>query len=217
MTTGASTTSEIRIRGTGEARILRAAERNFARFGLAGATLARIAHDAGMSTAALHYHYRDKATLYQAVLEHILRLWLDETAVIEPANDPRQALTDYIRAKMRFARIFPEASKIFASEILGGAQRIRPFLEDVLRPLLDIKSGVVDQWSRQGKLRAVNARHLLFLIWGTTEFYANFAAEISAASGASTTDPAYMDDAADSIVDIVLEGVLPRCCPSRGQ
>jgi AcrR family transcriptional regulator len=130
------TTCDARSGGTGEARILRAAERNFARYGLAGATLAQIARDAGMSTAALHYHYRDKETLYQAVLEHILRLWLDETAVIEPGNDPRRALEAYIRAKMRFARIFPDASKVFASEVLGGALRIGPFLADVLRPLV---------------------------------------------------------------------------------
>jgi TetR/AcrR family transcriptional regulator len=212
MAKGDTRLSEARGRGTGEVRILRAAERNFAQFGLAGATLAQIAREAGMSTAALHYHFRDKETLYRAVLEHILRLWLEETAVIESGNDPRQALEDYVRAKMRFARIFPEASKIFASEVLGGADRIRPFLEDVLRPLLDIKSTVLEGWCREGKLRPIHPRHLLFLIWGATEFYANFAAEIAAATGASTADAAFMEEATDTIVAIVLEGVLPRHC-----
>jgi TetR/AcrR family transcriptional regulator len=202
--------SDVRTRGTGEARILRAAERNFARYGLAGATLAQIARDAGMSTAALHYHYRDKETLYRAVLEHILRLWLDETAVIEPGNDPRRALEAYVRAKMRFARIFPDASKIFASEVLGGAQRIGPFLEDVLRPLVESKAAVIAGWSQAGKLRAVNPRHLLFMIWGATEFYANFAAEIEVVAASSTQDMRFMEQAEETVVAIVLEGVLPR-------
>jgi TetR/AcrR family transcriptional regulator len=163
-----------------------------------------------MSTAALHYHYRDKETLYRAVLEHILRLWLDETAVIEPGNDPRRALEAYVRAKMRFARIFPDASKIFASEVLGGAQRIGPFLADVLRPLVDAKSSVIAGWSRAGKLRAVDPRHLLFMIWGATEFYANFAAEIEAVAASSTQDVRFMEEAEETVVAIVLEGVLPR-------
>jgi len=204
------TPRDVRSRGTGEARILRAAERNFARYGLAGATLAQIARDAGMSTAALHYHYRDKETLYRAVLEHILRLWLDETAVIEPGNDPRRALEAYVRAKMRFARIFPDASKIFASEVLGGAQRIAPFLADVLRPLVDAKSSVITGWSRAGKLRTLDPRHLLFVIWGATEFYANFAAEIEVVAASSTQDVRFMEEAEDTVVAIVLEGVLPR-------
>lgn len=202
--------SYVRTRGTGEARILRAAERNFARYGLAGATLAQIARDADMSTAALHYHYRDKETLYRAVLEHILRLWLDETAVIESGNDPRRALEAYVRAKMRFARIFPDASKIFASEVLGGAQRIGPFLEDVLRPLFESKAAVIAGWSQAGKLRAVDPRHLLFMIWGATEFYANFAAEIEVVAASSTQDMRFMEQAEETVVAIVLEGVLPR-------
>lgn len=205
----AATQAKARIRAQSEARILRAAERNFAQYGLAGATLGRIAQDAGMSTAALHYHYRDKLTLYRAVLEHILRLWLEETAVIEPDNDPRRAIGDYIRAKMRFARVFPDASKVFATEIIAGAGHIRPFLEGELRPLVERKRAVIAAWARQGRIRQVHPDYLLFLIWGATEFHANFAAEIEAVRGGAAATPDSIDEAAEAIVAIVLGGILP--------
>ena len=199
-----------RIREDSSARILRAAEKVFAQSGMAGATMAQIATAAGMPTPTVHYYFRDKLTLYQAVLEHILRLWLEETAVISEDSDPREALSAYIRAKMRFARTYPDASRVFAAEIMAGAPHARPFLDSVLRPLVDRKAAVVEAWNREGKLRDVDPRHLLFLIWAATEFYANFSAEVAALVEPVLDQAERIERAADSIVAIVLHGCLPR-------
>jgi TetR/AcrR family transcriptional regulator len=198
-----------RIREDSIARILRAAEKVFAQSGMAGATMAQIAAAAGMPTATIHYYFRDKVTLYRAVLEHILRLWLEETAVIGEESEPRLALAAYIRAKMRFARIFPDASRVFAAEIMAGAPHAQPFLDSVLRPLVDRKAAVIEGWCRLGKLREVNPHHLLFLIWAATEFYANFSAEVAAVLEPVLDDAERMEQAANSLVAIVLDGCIP--------
>src|SRR6266436_9898623 len=65
-------------------RILDSAERLFAEYGFAGVSLRAIIADAKVNLAAIHYHYRSKEALFDAV---ILRR-------LEPINDERLALLD---------------------------------------------------------------------------------------------------------------------------
>src|SRR5260221_13122997 len=65
-------------------RILDSAERLFAEYGFAGVSLRAIIADAKVNLAAIHYHYRSKEALFDAV---ILRR-------LEPINRERLALLD---------------------------------------------------------------------------------------------------------------------------
>ena len=58
--------------GSAEERILRAARQVFIERGLAGARMQMIADRAGTNKALLHYYFRTKERLYEAVLENIL-------------------------------------------------------------------------------------------------------------------------------------------------
>jgi AcrR family transcriptional regulator len=49
--------------------ILRAAERVFATYGYEGASMKRIADQAGVAQALLHYHFQNKDNLYAAIFE----------------------------------------------------------------------------------------------------------------------------------------------------
>lgn len=49
--------------------ILRAAERVFATYGFEGASMKRIADQAGVAQALLHYHFQNKDNLYAAIFE----------------------------------------------------------------------------------------------------------------------------------------------------
>ena len=112
------------IRHAAVADILLAAEQVFARAGFSGATMAEIADRAGLPKANLHYYFRTKAALYRAVLDHTLTLWLAETDGIRRDAHPATALGDYIRAKMRLTATHPDASRVFANEMLHGAPQI---------------------------------------------------------------------------------------------
>lgn len=48
------------------ARVLRAAVREFSRVGLDAARTHAIAHEAGVASGSLHFHWRDKKTLFEA-------------------------------------------------------------------------------------------------------------------------------------------------------
>jgi TetR/AcrR family transcriptional regulator len=171
------------IRRANEARILRAAERVFARAGFAGAHVADIAKLASVPKSNLHYYFRSKRALYRAVLDNILHLWLAETDVIRPDADPRAAIEQYVRAKMTFSRIYPDASRVFAYEVLHGAPEIGRYLRTGLRQLVGQKSRIINGWISEGRLAPLDPRHLFFIIWASTQTYADFAPQIHAVLG----------------------------------
>lgn len=194
------------IRNAAVADILAAAEAVFARAGFAGATMAEIADGAGVPKANLHYYFRTKASLYQAVLDNTLTLWLSETDGITMDADPATALGDYIRAKMRLTATHPDASRVFANEMLHGAPQIGDYLRNELKALVDEKSKAIEHWAKQGKIDPIDPRHLFFTIWAATQTYADFQPQVCAVLGKSKISRAELDRATDQLVTLVLKG-----------
>lgn len=98
---------------------------------------------------------------------NILRLWLAATDQIVPESDPSTALVSYIRRKMVYSRTRPDASKVFANEVLHGAPQVGSFLE--LRTLVETKSRVIEGWIAHGLMAPVEPRHLFFVLWAMTQ------------------------------------------------
>jgi TetR/AcrR family transcriptional regulator len=168
-----------RKRRQNEAKILAAAETVFAERGFAAATTSAIARLAGMPKANLHYYFRTKETLYARVLDEILALWIDTAEAIRPEADPKAALSDYIAAKFDFSRRRPQASKVFANEVLHGAPRIRRRLSGDLKAWLEAKCAVIEGWVAAGRMAPVEPKHLFFIIWAATQTYADFEVQVA--------------------------------------
>ena len=195
-----------RIRTSNEAGILRAAEHVFARAGFAGATMSAIAEYAGMPKSNLHYYFRTKKEIYRAVLANTLSLWLVQTDGIRADNDPQRALADYIRAKMMLSTSHPDASRVFANEILHGAADIVDYLRADLRTLIDAKSRVIEGWIAAGQMARVDPRHLFFTIWASTQTYADFAPQVCAVLGVAQLDAQHMETATANLTSLLLRG-----------
>jgi len=54
-----------------ETRIIKAADKVFLKYGVNGTTMSKIADEANISRTSLHYYFRNKAHLFQKVLESI--------------------------------------------------------------------------------------------------------------------------------------------------
>jgi len=195
-----------RIRQENEAQILRAAEHVFARAGFAGATMADIALRAGMPKSNLHYYFRTKQALYRAVLAHTLQLWLSETDIISTEHTPRVALEHYIRAKMRLSASHPDASRVFANELLHGAPEIGGVLREALHELVARKARVIRSWIESGRMAQVDPYHLFFTIWAATQTYADFEAQVCAVLGVKQLDTQDFDRATEHLVALLLRG-----------
>jgi TetR/AcrR family transcriptional regulator len=202
------------IRQTSVEHILAAAEQVFSDHGFDGTTMTRLAAAAGLPKANLHYYFGTKEKLYRAVLEGILALWLDDAAEwIVPESHPAKGLAGYVRAKMAHSRQRPQASRIFAGELLRGAPHIRMYLGIELRHRVTELASVIDGWSARGLMDPIPPVHLLFNIWAMTQTYADFDVQIRAVLGQVSIDDTEFRVATETVVALILKGCGVRNDP----
>jgi TetR/AcrR family transcriptional regulator len=203
---GSGTGIRARARARIESNIRRAAEEVFAEMGFEGASTSLIAKRAGLPKANLHYYFKTKNDLYQFVLRDIIELWLNTAQEIQRDGDPATALAHYIAQKIDLARDRPIASRVFANEVLHGAPRFDDFMRRDLKEWVDAKAAIIDGWVAQGRMDPVDPKHLFFMIWATTQTYADFTVQIAAVLGRRELLENDYRLAADQITRIILKG-----------
>ncbi len=194
------------IRRRNEELILHAAADEFVKHGYKGTSVQAIADRVNLPKANLLYYFKSKAGIYKALLNDILTLWNDgfsEQAALLP---PDVVLRNYIIGKMQYSRTHPKESKIFAQEIIQGA----PIIADSIQyPMVDWavgKATTIQTWIEKGLIRPVEPLHLLFMIWGATQFYADFDTEIELIKGEPLSALEF-EKAQEFVVDMILRGL----------
>ena len=195
-----------RIRQKNEEAILKAAEDEFARHGFKGTSMNTIALNVGLPKANLHYYFTNKLGLYIAVLSNIIELWDSTFNTLSGEDDPAQALTRYIRAKMEFSRRQPLASRIFAMEIISGGECLTEYFNQDYRSWFTGRAAVFQAWIDAGKMDPVDPVHLIFLLWGSTQHYADFATQICRVTGQARLTREDFEQAGDNLIRIILKG-----------
>ncbi|MEM9749805.1 MAG: TetR family transcriptional regulator C-terminal domain-containing protein [Pseudomonadota bacterium] len=198
-----------RIQIANENKILEAARDVIAEFGFHGATIDRVAEAAGMSKPNLHYYFRTKEDLYRAVLRSTLEDWIAPLSNLDPDGDPSAELGAYIDEKLELSRRHPNASRVFANEVLRGAPILKPYLQGELRATVARKIAVIKGWIDKGALAPMDPVHLIFLIWAATQHYADFLPQVHAVMNKDALDDADYAQVSASLKHIILKGVLP--------
>jgi TetR/AcrR family transcriptional regulator len=195
------------IRRENERLILEAAEKVFAEAGFGGATMQLIADMAGLPKANLHYYFATKEDLYRRVVEKIFTIWLHAADSFDTATDPATAIGAYIEAKMRISRTHPHGSKVWASEVMHGAPVIQDYLEGTLRDWTEGRMKAIQRWIDEGRMAPINPRHLLYMIWATTQHYADFGHQIETLNNGQPLADRQWKAATDSVKSIILRGI----------
>ncbi len=199
-----------RIQEINRSIILDAALDVFSIYGFRGSTIDQIAEKASMSKPNLLYYFKRKDDIYAGVLEATLDEWLEPLRGMNPDGDPVEELRRYITRKLEMSARKPAASRFFANEILHGAPHIHDFLKTELKQLVDAKSTVVRRWVSEGRLAPVDPYHLFFLIWATTQHYADFDVQIRAVLGDEVDRPGFYEQTTQALLSILLNGVKVR-------
>ena len=199
-----------RIAENNSEKILDAALTIFARFGLRGARLDQIAQQAEMSKPNLLYYFRSKDELYKAVLKRTLNVWLEALQGFDAKADPATAIKGFIEAKLAYSRERPEASRLFAIEIIQGGAMLKDAIEGDLAGMLESKARTIRGWIAEGKLAPIDPYHLIFNIWATTQHYADFGSQIEALTGHTLANKRFHETALATMQHIFLNGILPR-------
>ncbi|WP_158969361.1 TetR/AcrR family transcriptional regulator [Paraglaciecola sp. L3A3] len=188
-------------------KILNSAEELFSKLGYDGASINMIAQKAELPKANVHYYFKNKDTLYEAVLERIISHWnlgLDNVTV---DDDPAVVLHNYIKNKVQLAINQPLQSRLFASEIIRGAPYLADYLRKNTRPWVRSKCQLIQQWVDAKKIDKVDPNHLLFHIWSSTQYYADYQAEVLLVMNKLEYEEHDVAEITQSISDIILKGI----------
>jgi TetR/AcrR family transcriptional regulator len=148
------------------AAILQAAVREFSREGIAGARTDAIAHAARVNKALLYYYFKDKDTLYSAVLDQVFGgLTESIQAALSTDLPPREKLLAYVGAHFDYIAGHPLYPRIVQGEMMRAARGRAPQLERIVKqyfvPLFRKVAAVIEEGQATGEFRSVDPMHFV--------------------------------------------------------
>jgi TetR/AcrR family transcriptional regulator len=195
-----------------EADIAAVAVRVFAECGYEGTSIADVAERAGLSKQNLMYYYPSKQALYQRVLDEVLDEWLARMeSLADETQEPAEVLRAYVQAKLRFSREQPWASRVYAMEVISGAQLYGAQIQNRVVPLLRKDIEVFEKWIAAGKVAPINATHLLFAIWAMTQSYADFSTQMALVLNRKQLAKKDFDEGEKVILNMVMAAIRVPC------
>ena len=157
------------------ARILEAATEEFARFGLGGARVDRIARRAAANKRMLYYYFRDKDNLFLAALEgRYAHIRAAERALELEHLEPRAALKRLVEFTWRYFLEHPEFMTLLNSENLHKGRHVRRSrrVPEMHSPLVEMLRGILRRGERKGVFRTgIDPVQLYISIAGEGYFY----------------------------------------------
>ncbi|WP_152224043.1 TetR/AcrR family transcriptional regulator [Pseudomonas sp. SCB32] len=198
------------IRDRNRQRILLAAGEEFADKGFSAAKTQDIAARAEVPKSNVYYYFHTKENLYRRLLENVVEAVLEASALLRECDDPAWALPAHIRARLHIARQWPQAYKVFASEMLHGAPHLPPEWLQRLRAESIRSLDCIAAWIDRGLLAPVDPQHLLLSISAATRTYVDFDWQIAMITGKAQPDDSDFEAAAATITRLVLRGTEPE-------
>ena len=195
-----------KIRDQNFQHIVDAAETEFALNGFGGTSTQKIADRAGLAKANIHYYFSSKEKLYLRVLNNIIHLWNDYFDEIRVEDDPAEVLDKFIRTKVQLAYSHPSPSKLFAREIIQGAPHLHEYIRKEMRTWVRTRATVLEKWMDEGKMARVDPYHLIFMIWASTQHYADFETQVLTVMNHAEYEDEMIEHIADFLGEIILTG-----------
>lgn len=134
--------------------ILDAARRCFGEEGYAGATVARIAEEAGVSHGLLYQFFRNKDELFQVVLRDVVRDWVRAMVPDDPEESALSALEGMFRRSVEFCRTHPLLPALMSDDPSLRLARLRLATKDRIGPHRDLVASILRRGVESGELRA---------------------------------------------------------------
>ncbi len=154
------------------AAILAAAERVFARAGLAGARTDLIAAEAGVNKALLYYYFQSKEKLYQAVLEdHFEQFNGQALQVLGEPGPAREVLLRYVSLHFDFMSARHRHAPLFQQFMSAGGRFSEGLVRKYFEPRGRAVARLLERGMRDGEFRRVDHFHTAISIVALIVFY----------------------------------------------
>jgi TetR/AcrR family transcriptional regulator len=158
------------------AAILQAAAQEFAEHGIAGARTDAIAREARVNKALLYYYFKDKETLYGAVLDHAFTGMKSSVfRVLDSDLAPRDKILAYVSAYFDFIasnQIYP---KLMQREMMrareGNSVHIDRLVKTYFQPIYKRVGALLHKGIADGEFRKVDPAHFVPSMIAMIVFY----------------------------------------------
>lgn len=195
-----------------EVKIIQSALNVFSTYGFQGTSIEQIANESGISKSNLFYYFSSKEELYIEVLSQVLEEWLKPLKEFTVELEPAEAIGNYIDIKFMLSKKKPEASRLFAFEMMQGAPYLLPLLKGPLKKLVKEKTEIIEKWIEMGKLKPVSGVHLIMHIWAVSQHYSDFAIQAQAITGKTLTNKVFFQEALGTCRQLLLDSLIPDEC-----
>lgn len=190
------------------ARILEAAKAEFARAGLGGARVDRIAELAGVNKRMLYYYFGSKDDLFRAVLEAAYAHIRDsEKALHLEAVEPQEAIRRLVAFSWQYHLQNPEFLTLLGSENLHRAVHLKQSrrVRSMHSPFVAMIGDILTRGVQSGVFRTgVDAVQLYISIAALACFYLSNNHTLSAIFGRNLKSKKACDDRLLHMTDVVL-------------
>src|SRR6201997_318775 len=190
------------------AAILAAAAHEFAEHGIAGARTDAIAREARVNKALLYYYFKDKETLYGAVLEDAFS-GLKKTVfhVLDSDLPPREKILSYAGTYFDFIASNQLYPRLMQREMMRARDGQSPHIEKVIKayiqPIFLRVSEVLRQGIAEGHFRPVNSAHFVQSIVAMIVFYFSSAPMMQKIVGFNPLTPERIAERRASVLDFI--------------
>jgi AcrR family transcriptional regulator len=195
-----------------QARILEAAKAEFARAGLGGARVDRIAEVAGVNKRMLYYYFGSKDDLFRAVLEaSYADIRESEKALHLEALDPVEAVRRLVAFSWQYHLAHPEFLSLLNSENLHHAEHLKHSkrVRSMHSPFVAMIGHILERGVQSGVFRTgVDAVQLYISIAGLSYFYLSNNFTLSAIFGRNLKSAKACDERLLHMTDVVLGYLL---------
>jgi TetR/AcrR family transcriptional regulator len=195
------------------AAILKAALQEFACDGVAGARTDAIARVAGVNKALLYYYFKDKETLYGAVVDSIFQGLHDRVMEVLTSDlPPREKLLAYVGTHFDYVASSPHFPRVVQMEMMRGGRKKSPHLKRVAQtffvPVFAALSELFRQGTAAGEFRQVNARNFVVCMVGSILHYFNTVPFASAFGEKDPLSPERIAEQRAAVLDFVTHALM---------
>ncbi len=148
-----------------ETGILNAAKNIFQRKGMDGARMQEIANEAGINKALLHYYYRSKQLLFEAVFKSAFKLLAPQlNKVINDDTDIFEKISNFTDSYISFVIKHPFLPNFIIHELNRNPDFVKKLMQDELFPDLKKFTKQIDDCVANGIIKPINAEQLFINI-----------------------------------------------------
>jgi AcrR family transcriptional regulator len=154
-----------------EATILEAAKRVFLRKGLFGSRMQEIANDAGINKSLLHYYYRSKQLLFEAVFKQAFGLMAPKiNTVLNSELELEEKIQSLTHNFISFVIKHPYLPTFVIQELNSNPEFVATLINEKNFPNIAVFKKQVDELVAAGKIKPINPDQLFINVLSLTIF-----------------------------------------------